>query len=368
MDDMIFKILDTSDKNIAIWHSLLTKIPDTQKDVHFLPEYGKIYEKTYGHKFQLAVYESREGMVLQPFSIRPLNDLPFLKDQHVTKPYFDTGVSYGYGGPVFASDKPHSIFPKFQKCFHKYCIKEGIASEFTIVHPFLNGVEVLNQRGVELTKRKEVVFVDLSKSEEVLWQELKKNNRNSINKAKRSGVVAEKVDTNEENFAVFEELYFRTMARRGVEDRWLFPKDYFRNCTKYLGEKRTSLFFARVGALVVAADFLMHDFEIAYYHFAGSDENYFKLCPNNLLLWEAILWTKQHGFKTCHLGGGVSSKEDDSLLRFKSTFSPRRKPLYTYDRVHNKVKYQELCALKKEHERLTLGKEIDSGYFPLYRR
>lgn len=365
---MNFEVLGTAPNDARAWHERFNKLPNSQKDVHFLPEYGKIYEKTFGHRSQLAVYGSKRGMAIQPFSVRSLNSLPFLQDQKITEPYVDIGVSYGYGGPVFVSDSPRLIFPQFQKAFHDYCVGEGFATEFAIIHPFLNGVEVLDQCKVELTKRKEVVFIDLSKPEKILWQELNRGNKSNINKAKRLGVVVEKVATSEINFALFEKLYYQTMARHQAEERWLFPKNYFRYCTKYLGEGRTSLFFAYVGKSVAAAYFLMHDFEIAYYHFAGSDEKFFESRPSNLLMWETILWAKRRGFKIYHLGGGVSSRENDSLLQFKSAFSPCRKSLYTYQSVCSEQKYLELCELKKKHERLTLGRELDSDFFPLYRR
>jgi len=69
-----------------------------------------------------------------------------------------------------------------------------------------------------------------------------------------------------------------------------------------------------------------------------------------------------------HLGGGVTAKEDDSLLRFKAGFSADRAPLYTYFTVRNRAAYDELCARKRAYERQTNGTELQSDFLPLYRR
>jgi lipid II:glycine glycyltransferase (peptidoglycan interpeptide bridge formation enzyme) len=118
---------------------------------------------------------------------------------------------------------------------------------------------------------------------------------------------------------------------------------------------------------VASAYLLMHDFSTAYYHFGGSDDRFYNLRPNNLLLFETALWAKRIGFRHYHLGGGVSSTADDSLLRYKAGFSDRRAKLYTYGRVHSRSVYDRLCELKISHER-SVGQINDSDYFPLYRR
>ncbi len=114
--------------------------------------------------------------------------------------------------------------------------------------------------------------------------------------------------------------------------------------------------------------FLMHDFSTIYYHFGASDERFFDLRPNNLLMYEIACWGREHGFQSYHLGGGVSSAEDDPLFRYKAGFSNKRATLYTYGRVHHQETYDHLCELKRAHEMKTLGRESESDYFPCYRR
>jgi lipid II:glycine glycyltransferase (peptidoglycan interpeptide bridge formation enzyme) len=178
----------------------------------------------------------------------------------------------------------------------------------------------------------------------------------------------ERVTAGAANLAEFERLYSMTMDRHRAADRWYFPGNYFRNCARFLGEERVALFFARVERAVASAYLLLHDEGIVYYHFGGSDQAYFSLRPNNLLLYGTALWAKQAGNRIYHLGGGVTSEAADNLLRFKSGFGGKSATLYTYGRIHDRAAYQSLCELKLSHERATPGAKPDSGYFPLYRR
>ena len=76
----------------------------------------------------------------------------------------------------------------------------------------------------------------------------------------------------------------------------------------------SALFFARLGGELVAAYLLIHDEHTAYYHFGASDERWLALRPNNLLMYETMLWAKGRGCAAYHLGGGVSSDENDSFF------------------------------------------------------
>ena len=54
------------------------------RDIHFLPEYGRIYRDCFGFTPFLAVSSDEEGYVLQSFVQRKLDGLPFLSGSHPT--------------------------------------------------------------------------------------------------------------------------------------------------------------------------------------------------------------------------------------------------------------------------------------------
>jgi len=354
------------------WFSFVQKLEPEDRDIHFLPEYARVYEKTYGYEPCLAYCEDGNDFVIQPFMKRPLNGLPFLKEQNVEERYYDIANAYGHGGPISRSADSHrasQLLEDFDRYFTAYCLDNKIACEFTSLHPLLERQRIfLDLNLVSATRQKEIVYIDLTVSEKEIWGNLRKGHKSSVKKAVKSGVRIEKMEPTAHNFGILNRLYYSTMERNSAADRWFFPERYFRDCYEQLGKERISLFVAYVGSVPAAACILMHDFDTIYYHFSGSDERFLSHGTNNLMVYEVALWAKQKGYRRFFLGGGVSSSSQDSLFIFKSGFSEKRAPLYTYGRVHHRQTYEYLCSLKRTHEKAALGAEIASDYFPLYRR
>ena len=369
---MGFEVLSAAGQDGIRWQSLVANLPFGLRDIHFLPSYGTIYEKTYGHHPQLAVYSDKDHYVLQHFVRRNLRVLPFLQEFQEAEQFYDISNPYGYGGPLcntLDGEQAAELVRGFDRHFTAFCRDERFASEFTMLHPLLNNQLLLAAiPEVDLCQQKEVVVVDLTVPSEALWKALNRGHRSGVNKALRSGVRVERVEPDDGWLAEFNRLYYHTMRRNEASERWFFPEDYFRNCRDCLGRERVSLFVAKVGEEVAAMYFAMHDFSTIYYHFGASDERFFDMRPNNLLMYEVARWGQEKGFRWYHLGGGVNAAENDPLFRYKAGFSPKRATLYTYGRVHHRATYDRLCLLKRIHEKTTSGAEIESDYFPLYRR
>jgi serine/alanine adding enzyme len=364
-----FRILAADGADAMEWSALISRLPVAHRDIHFLPEYGRVYAVTHGVEPRLAVFESDYGFVVQPFIVRSLDELPFLKEAGATG-FVDISNAYGHGGPLYACGghaAAESLIAAFEREFVAYCESQSFASEFCSLHPLLGNAEDITRSGVALTEEKEIVYMDLGTEEADIWRGVRKGHKSSITKARRENVKIEHIAGNEENLEAFKTLYYATMARRQAAERWLFPQSYFANCVKILGEARTSLHFARVGGELAVATILMHDFGTAYYHFAGSDPRFNGSGASNLLVYEAGLWAKRSGYRYFYLGGGVTAGPEDSLFLFKSGFSGLRAKLYTYGRVLHEPTYRKLSALKLDYEQKA-GWEGNSAYFPLYRR
>ena len=366
---MEFRVLAATGADGRFWSDLVERLPPGLRDLHFLPEYGLIYRDTYGHEPLLAYAAKDANFVIQPFVKRRLNALPFLAQQNVAEPFWDIANAYGYGGPLCSDPGAPELLACFEAQFEAWCASQGVAAEFCALHPLLDNRALLAAcPGVDARPQKNVIYLDLTRTADELWRAVNRGHRSSIQRARQSGVSVERVAADEGNFTEFERLYSMTMDRHAAAGRWYFPAGYFRDCMRHLGHGRVALFFARARGKVASAYLLLHDAGIAYYHFGGSDHAYFALRPNNLLLYETALWAKEAGNRLYHLGGGVTAAPDDSLLRFKSGFGGRTATLHTYGRVHDRAAYDRLCELKMKHELTTLGRTLESQYFPLYRR
>jgi hypothetical protein len=308
---------------------------------------------------------------MHAFVRRPLDSLEFLA-QGAGRGYADSATPYGFGGPLVSDpDSPQAgrMLREFDASYREWSEAEGIAAEFVCLHPLLGNHRLIQASGiVPIVPTKPVVVIDLTLPEAELWAAVSRGTRSSIRRAQRSGIEVQRVTPDAHTLDIFQRLYLQTMHRRQAQPRWLFPDTYFPACMQRLGSEGSALFFARRAGELAAAYLLLTDHQSAYYHFGASDERWLEFRPNNLLMWETLLWAKARGMTRYHLGGGVTSDETDSLLRFKSSFGGERVTFYTYGRVLNQAVYGRLCELKRAHEQRTQAAVADADFFPMYRR
>lgn len=369
---MEFKVLTTSGADGDCWRGLVNRLDPAMRDLHFLPGYARIYEKCHGFEGRLACYGDGDSYVIQPFMVRTLNSLPFLAAQGAQEPFRDIASPYGYGGPLARAPSPAAamrLFEKFDRHFTAYCRNRKFASEFCCLHPLLENHELaVHSPTIEIRFEKPIVSIDLTQDEAELRRQLSRGHKSGINRARRGGVRIVQVPPDASNLALLARLYFATMDRHDAAQKWYFPSAHFSDCVAELGQAQVALFFAEAGAEVAAACLILHDSNVAYFHYGGSDERHLPLRPVNYLMHEITLWAKRAGKLCYHLGGGVTGAPEDGLLQFKSGFSPERKPLYVYGRVHDEAAYQTLCDYKREHESAVGARMTVRDYFPLYRR
>ena len=340
------------------WECLCHDIPGV--DAYFLPQYAQIYEHQGDGVAHCFVYRSAEGTVLYPFLLRCINDLETFRD---FEECWDITTPYGYGGPLYLSTDEDSL-PRlrdgFLKSFHKYCREHRVVSEFARLHPLLGNHQILPDSNKVF--HHETVYIDLRRSEQDIWREIRKGHKSSIKKALHSQVKVVR-DENRKYIEQFHKLYIATMRRQQASPSYFFPISFFEDTLGLLGQ-HASLFVALHDEKVTTAAVILRYGDYVHYHFSGSDADSLYLCANHLLIYEVAKWAKQQGAKFFHLGGGL--QPNDSLFVFKSGFSSKRAPFYTYRRVHDSACYQQLVQRKLENEKLS-GSVADEGFFPRYR-
>lgn len=368
---MHFKILQPVGGDQSIWTHLISQLKPEERDIHFLPEYAIIFKEAFDYQPFLAFFGDEDHFIIQPFVKRPLNQLPFLKEQGISECFYDITNPYGYGGPLCkckSIGEGQQLFREYSQHLADYCLQNKIITEFTCLHPLLaNHHYVGGTDVVETNYEKDIIYFDLRKSQTEIWKEIRHGHQSSIKKAQKSNVQIRKMDLNVSNFNLFKKLYYQTMNRHHASSKWFYPDDYFWNYYCSLGPERVTLFFALMDDIPVSAHLLIHDFDTVYYHYGASDSNYYSYQPTHLLMYEVMLWAKKQRFLRFHLGGGVTSLADDSLFRYKAGFSKERASLFSYHRIFDTEGYLYLSELKKEYEKM-IGEYNTSDYFPFYRR
>jgi serine/alanine adding enzyme len=358
------EILTTDDR--GRWRLLVEAAPC--RDAFFAPEYVIPFERLSGETAYLFFFGDEANYVVYPFFRRRINDLPFYRvfplDGETA--YFDIVSPYGYSGPlecVDSQDCRRELWRGYLAAFHQYCQENRIVCEFARLNPFVGNHRLLHDLTDGIQATSQIVYVDLTRSEAELWRGLNRGNRSNINKARRSGVTAER-EYGDDHLGRFYELYTATMRRNHASQWYFFSPEFFVESFALLDTK-ISLFCARYHGQIVAAASFLHDGAVVHYFLGGSDGDYLALRPNNLLMYEAICWAKRQGYRRFNLGGGYRSQ--DSLTRFKAAFSKLTTDFYTYRVVHDAATYDHLCQRHATYQMSKGHPDEPASYFPRYR-
>jgi len=170
--------------------------------------------------------------------------------------------------------------------------------------------------------------IDLGENEEEIFYGFKDSVRRNIKKANREGVevgIFNSLDSLKE----FYRLNCLTRKEHGLPPQ---PYLFFENIYEHvIGKKQGHVVIASYKGKNIAGAIFFHFGEKAFYKYGASDLNYQHLRANNLVMWEAIKWFYQKGYKSLCLGR--TEPENEGLRQFKSGWGTTEQQInyYRYD-------------------------------------
>jgi ribosomal protein S18 acetylase RimI-like enzyme len=272
---------------------------------------------------------------------------------------FDAMSPYGYPGPVgTGTDDP--VFLHVALVAGLQVLREAdLVSAFVRFHPLLNPVP---PEGIgTVVVHGDTVSIDLSLPDEVQWARTRLNHRRDITRAARLGYTV-RMDEGWTRLDEFKRLYRQTMERRHASSFYFFDDAYFDSLHDALGESLHLCLVEKDGS-VAAAGLFVETNGIVQYHLSGTDEASRNIQPTKLMMHFVRGWARERGDLVFLLGGGVGGAAD-SLLQFKSGFSPLRHPFATLRAVIDEHEYGRLVSLRDPD----LDPGDRRGFFPLYRQ
>lgn len=359
------KILDPG-KDEAEWLRLVSGLDQAHKDVFLFPGYAKVYEKIYNARAGLFCIKTQAGLALHTFLRRPINNLPFFSSLNINKELFDI-ITPEYSGPVISC--PEKVKKDMQEVlwseFNRFCLDQNMIAEFGRLNPYYNtDQEFLNF--IHAQANRKIIYVDLRISDKEHWAGFSKGNKSSIKKAEKQGITIKR-SASKSDIDAFYRVYAQTMKRNQAAEFYYFSPEFFYDLFEQL-KGNISLFHAVYKDTVVAASVFLHAGDYIHYYFSGSDSDFLELCPNNLLIFEALGWAKKEGYKIMSLGGGYHNSGQDSLFKFKASFSDRRIDFCTYKRIHDQAFYHELVKAYADFNKRETGTLENESFFPFYRK
>ncbi|WP_200798699.1 lipid II:glycine glycyltransferase FemX [Bacillus tuaregi] len=339
------------------WDEIVKSFKDY--DVYYLSGYTKAFAIHGDGEPALFYYEGKDFKAINVVMIRDIASDVRFSDKLPENTYYDITTPYGYGGFLIEGKVTQDNLLKLNEEYILKCREKGIISEFVRFHPVLNNSEVMEEL-YDITKLGRTITVELS-SKAQIWSGITSKNRNVIRKAIKSGVSIY-WGRDSKLFEEFIDLYNATMDKDNAKDYYYFNKDFYESVLNDL-KYNSMVFYALYEGRVIAMSIILFSNQQIHYHLSASDRNYQHLAPTNLLLYEAACWGSENGYKTFHLGGGLSSKED-SLYKFKKVFNKNSDTTFSIGtKIINEEKYRDLVELRSAETDF----DESTSFFPLYR-
>jgi hypothetical protein len=336
------------------WNYYLNNYFKEKKDVYNEFEYYSIYTNNFNVDLEAIFWEDDNIQIFWPHLIRNLG-----KIDQFSSSYYDLTTPYGYGGPLYNvldRSQIQKSLKKFSNLYFSYALSKQYVCEFIRFHPLLDNWNNL-QKIININYLNDIVVVDLSQSLNEIKNNMNKGHKYNINKTLHSNCkieILEKPDN--ENVDKFLELYSSTMKRNNASKKYFFTKKFIKNHFDFLN---SILIQIKKDNDIIASTIFLYGDKYSHYHLSGRAENYKGLYPNDLIIWEAIKWSKNKGFDYLNLGGGI--KQNDDLFKFKKGFSKIVKNNYIGNKLYRLEKYKELSK--------TFGTDDkENNFFPAYRR
>ena len=167
--------------------------------------------------------------------------------------------------------------------------------------------------------------LNLSRSEGELFSSLRDSARRNIKKAVKEGVEV-KVDHTLESVKEFCRLNCLTRKEHGLPPQ---PFGFFEKIHDHIISKDLGMVvLASLNQENIAGAIYFHFDKKAVYKYGASDKKYQHLRANNLVMWEAIKWYSQNGYKS--LCFGITEPENQGLIQFKSGWGTTEQPINYY--------------------------------------
>jgi len=325
-------------------------------DIYYDPSYAALYETVENGVCERFAYSSQHGAVLNVFMKRPV---PWTIDG---EQFYDIVTPYGYGGPVvlWSVDKT-TLLEDYWQAWQAYCISNKIVCEFVRFHPLLNNQQDFAEKYNAVYNR-HTLAVHLT--EDFFMTQFHSKCRNAIRKAEKLGIACE-IDETCESIDEFAQIYYKTMEKDHADAYYYFPMDYFHQMRQALFG-RLILINAKLENKTIASSLFMLSDSYIHYHLSATDPAYYQFAANNLVLKVASEWGLKHNKKWLHLGGGLTSSEEDSLFKFKRSFAREDQNLKEFwlgRAIYIRKAYDDLVALRQSEGSF----DIQSSFFPLYR-
>ena len=323
---------------------------DFKPDIYYSKEYIELYTDKLSSHFEFK-YTNGKNIFYTSSVKRKIIGYKKIEE------YYDLETQYGFAG-LYCNNENMKFLSEALENYKIYCVKNKIIAEFIRFNPYNTFPLKFSNQLDFISKNRKTVTVPLNtENYNEIYENYSSSLKRNLKKSWKEDLKYQILEKNDETINIFKNLYDKTMDRNNAENFYYFSFEYFKNL--FL-QNHTLVRGVNYRGKVINIILLLESEYHIYYHLGATDPNYYKLNTNPFIFDSIIkeFLTKKQGF---FLGGGFSSNENDTLLRFKKKFSSLLHDYYLGGLIFDKEKYIYLNSnWNKQHGQ-------DNNYFLKYR-
>ena len=309
---------------------------DWDKFVYNHP-YGNIYQS-----FEMAeVYKRTKNH--EPISLAVVNDTNEILAILLAVVVKEMGVFFGSltsrsiieGGPLFVEGE--TGLKAASLLMHRYdeiVRKKAIYSEIRMINEIPSLNTILPQQGYFFEDHFNAV-IDLDKSKEELWEQLKRDRKRGIKKARELNITIEGCNKKEE-ISICYNLLKETYKNAKIP---LVDISLFESAFDLLVPLHNAVFiFAKYNHKYVVTQVAYIYKNTIYARYTGAIRKDLSYHPGDLLIWYLLEWGSENGYKTFDFGGGGTPTKNINVRNYKARFGSEFFNYGRYKKVHSPIK------------------------------
>lgn len=179
------------------------------------------------------------------------------------------------------------------------------------------------------------ILLDIRKNKKRLYDNLHKERQRNIRQAQKAGLEFREVLDEEEIRQIIyllKQTYHRKRVPLGDTDFFLSAKEVLKDSIHF--------FAAYKEDKMVAGQVRLCYKKMVYAWYAGSDEHYFKLRPNDFLMWNVICWAHDNGYSVFDFGGGGEPGKPYGVRDYKMKYGGEISDFGRYLNLHHPIIYK----------------------------
>ena len=320
------KIEITNSPDIKQWSEFVYNHP--QGNIFQTPEMVDVYKRTKNYEpICLAVVDSSDEILVVLVAV-------VIKEVGGIVGSFSAHLRINQG-PLFLEDERGIEAAKvLMEYYEKIARKKALYTEVRSIRNTSEFSNLFNGLGYEYEERLNFL-INLNRPEEEIWRNIHKSRRKGINRAKKKGIIIEKIE-DKEDISSFYDIVAGTYKRVSVP---LADYSFFEAMFELLVQKNMAdFYFAKYNGESVGARVVLKYKDSIYDWYAGSLPTDEPLYVNEALVWYILKAGANNGYHVFDFGGAGKPNEEYGVREFKRRFGGDLVNFGRYKKIHSPIK------------------------------